>query len=240
MKHLLSLSYTMMLLYTAWLFVTGKLTFSFILQDPSIWQALYYTCVITSVTIVLNISLGLLTGWHLASKVSLWKDVFVLFPLILPVIAVMGGLQLALLWLHIPDQLIGVLYIHLMVTIPFSIQIFKNRFLELEKRIPSLVKLFNGSKQTMWIFVYFPLLSGSLYTVVLLTTVISLSQYAITAFIGGGLIPTITTLLFPYLQSSNFYIVHTSVYLIITMIGLFALLIRFIISIFKKVVTSLL
>ncbi|WP_243840658.1 ABC transporter permease subunit [Paenisporosarcina antarctica] len=210
------------------------------MQDPSIWQAFYYTCVITSITIVLNISLGLLTGWHLASKVSLWKDVFVLLPLILPVIAVMGGLQLALLWLHIPDQLIGVLYIHLMVTIPFSIQIFKNRFLELEKGIPSLVKLFNGSKQTMWIFVYFPLLGGSLYTVVLLTTVISLSQYAITAFIGGGLIPTITTLLFPYLQSSNFYIVHTSVFLIITMIGLFALSIRFIISIFKKVVTSLL
>lgn len=230
----------MMFLYSAWLFITGKMTFAFILQDPSIVQAITYTLIITSITIVLNISLGLLTGWHVASKVSLWKDVFVLLPLILPVIAGMGGLQLALLWIGIPDQLIGVLYIHLMVTIPFSIQIFKNRFLELDKEIPSLVKLFNGSTKTMWIFVYFPLLSGSLYTVVLLTTVISLSQYAITAFIGGGLIPTITTLLFPYLQSSNFYIVHTSVFLLITMIGLFAFLMKAIISLSKKVVTSFL
>lgn len=240
MKRLLFFSYIMMLLYTVWLFVNGKMTFSFIIEDPSIGLALTYTILITTITIALNVIFGLIAGWHLATKVRLWHDVFVLLPLILPVIAVMGGLQLALLLIGIPDHLMGVVLIHVMVTLPFSIQIFKNRFLELEKGIPSLVRLFKGSNQTMWVFVYFPLLSGSLYTVVVLTTVISLSQYAITAFIGGGLIPTVTTLLFPYLQSSNFYIVHTSVFLLITMIGLFALFMKLLISISKKVVTSFL
>ncbi|MGB5944871.1 hypothetical protein [Paenisporosarcina sp.] len=240
MKRLLFFSYIMMLLYTVWLFVSGRMMFTFIVQDPSIGLALTYTVMITTITIFLNIVLALLAGWHLAGKLRLWHDVFVLLPLILPVIAVMGGIQLALLWIGIPDHLIGVLLIHLMVTLPFSIQIFKNRFLELEQEIPSLVRLFKGSLKTMWIFVYFPLLSGSLYTVVVLTTVISLSQYAITAFIGGGLIPTVTTLLFPYLQSSNSYIVHTSVFLLITMIGLFALFMKLLILISKKVVTSFL
>ncbi len=214
--------------------------FSFILEDPSFGTAIYYTVFITIIIITLNILLGVITGWHLAKQEGLWLDVFVLLPLVIPVIAVMGGLQLGLLWMDIPDHILGVLLIHLLVTLPFSIQIFRSRFVELEEEIPSIVRLFKGSNITLWVFIYFPLLSGSLFAVILLTTVISLSQYAITAYIGGGLIPTITTLLFPYLQSSNFYIVHTAVFLLITIIGAFAVLVKAIILILKKVVTSLL
>ncbi|WP_141603999.1 ABC transporter permease [Terrilactibacillus laevilacticus] len=180
-------------------------------QDPSFVSALWNTVLISFIVAMINLIVGNLVGYFLAENHHWIWDLLLQLPLLVPLLIVAVAAQYGLLLLNMADSLIGVILVQLLPTLPYAIRIARNRFSELDHDIPKYIRLMGGGRWVMLTSVYLPLLQKSNETIVLLTIVISISQYATTSIVGGGIVPTMATLLFPFFTSTDIGLAATAV-----------------------------
>ncbi|QKS72922.1 ABC transporter permease subunit [Paenalkalicoccus suaedae] len=175
-------------------------------QDPQLTSALQTTLIIGVSVVVLNMILATPAAYvlsHFYFRGKAVVETIILLPLLIPVLAIAMGMHLAMIRVGLADSIMGVILIHLLPTLPYSVRVLKAGF---DRISPTWIEQgavlgVNGWKS--FITGILPMMLPSLRTMAVLTFVISLSQYVLTAIIGGGRVATLPLIYYPYFSSTN-------------------------------------
>lgn len=175
-------------------------------SEAKLIQATFVSLGIGALVVVLNLIVGLLAGKALAFysfKGKAVVDALFLLPLIVPLLAITMGLHVAMIRIGLTDTWLGVVLIHLVPTIPYSIKMLRSGYASMGTGILQQAQVLGTTRWHRFWSVELPLLMPSIRSTVFLIFVISLSQYVITAIIGGGNVVTLAMIYFPFLDSAE-------------------------------------
>ncbi|MCA1023917.1 ABC transporter permease [Halobacillus litoralis] len=177
-----------------------------LLQSPMLWKATFTSIWIGFIVLMLNVVIGVFTGKALTTvplKGRPWVEALLLSPILIPVLAIAMGLHIFMIRAGLADTVLGVIIIHLVPTVPYSIKIFHNSYQQIGRAMLEQPHILGSGFFRQLFTIELPLLKPALRSVTFLTIVISLSQYAITAIIGGGRVLTLPLVFFPFLESAD-------------------------------------
>ncbi|MBM7096499.1 ABC transporter permease subunit [Bacillus sp. H-16] len=177
-----------------------------VLSDPALLHSLLVTVGIGSAVIVLNLLIAIPAAKALASKDFRGKgvvDTLLFLPILIPVLAIAIGLHFAMIRFGLADSWTGVVLVHLIPTVPYSIRIFRSAFERTGARWEDQGRVLGSTDWQIFLHIQLPQFTSSIRAAVFLTMVISLSQYVLTVIIGGGRIVTLPMLYYPYVSSGN-------------------------------------
>jgi putative spermidine/putrescine transport system permease protein len=177
-----------------------------IFSDPQIFSALQITFFIGTVVVVLNFLLAVPAAFSLSHGNMRGKTVVetILFlPILVPVLAVAMGLHVVMIRLGLADHYAGVILIHLLPTLPYAVRVLKGGFDRISPYWMKQGRTLGVPPVKTFFTVLLPMMIPSLRSTALLVFVISLSQYVLTAIIGGGQVTTLPLLYYPFFNSAN-------------------------------------
>jgi putative spermidine/putrescine transport system permease protein len=175
-----------------------------LLGEQRFYEAIVSSLFIGIMVILLNLIIAIPAGRALAFysfKGKTLLESFLILPIIIPNLAVAMGLHFTLMRLGMADHWLGVVVVHLLPTVPYSIKILHSGFERLGPQWEEQAATLGVSKWYSFYSIYLPLLLPSIRSAVFLIFVISLSQYVLTALIGGGNVITLAMLYFPFLAT---------------------------------------
>ncbi len=177
-----------------------------IFRDPSLIESILTTIKIALMVVGLNLLLAIPAARALSIYTFHGKsliEAFLLSPILIPGILLAMGLQFTLIRFGLADRMAGVVLVHLIPTLPYAIRIMRAGYERLGNGLREQAIVLGASPLIRFLTVSLPLLLPSIRSVMLLTFVISLGQYALTAIIGGGTVVTLPLLYYPYFSGSN-------------------------------------
>ncbi|RKL69255.1 ABC transporter permease [Salipaludibacillus neizhouensis] len=206
-----------------------------LIEEPKLFLALRTSIGIGAIVVFINLAIGFPAAKVLAFQSFKGKsfiEAFLLMPILIPGLAVAMGLHLTMIRIGVADHWAGVALVHLVPTIPYTIKIFRSGF----ERVGSFYELqalsLGASQKEVFTSIYLPQLITSIRSATFLIFVISLSQYALTAIIGGGNVVTLAMIYFPYLSSVNNAVIASFSLLFAGIPLLFILIIEIVIRMF--------
>ena len=187
-------------------FFTTRAWRTLLIHEPGLWEAIFTSIGISLFVLFLNLLVGIpaakgLAFYELKGKSLI--ETFVLSPLLIPTLAVAMGIHLTFIRLGIANHWAGVVIVHLLPTLPYTIKILRSGYERVGMKQEELAVSLGASPFHVFYSVYLPQLMPSIRSTVFLVTVISLGQYLLTAFIGGGSVITVALLYFPFFQSAD-------------------------------------
>lgn len=179
-------------------------------QDERVVSALWTTIGLGGLVVVLNLFIAIPAGKALAHY-DFWGkselDTALMLPILIPNLGLAMGIHYTMLKLGWANTLIGVAFVHLIPTLPYSIRMFRAGFEGLGVMWEEQARSLGISPSQIFWGIWFPLLLPTTQNVIFIVFIISLSQYILTALIGGGNVLTLALVYFPYFNSSNWAII---------------------------------
>lgn len=177
-----------------------------VMKDPKLVEALLMTVWIGIIVLLINLAVGIPAGKVLAFhsfKMKSTIELLLIGPILIPALAIAMGLHITFLKLGWANHWWGVALVHLVPTLPYTIRIFKSGYERLGSKLIEQALLLGVSKRKIFWTLELPLLLPTFRMAVVLILLISFSQYALTAIIGGGSVVTLALIYYPYFHSSN-------------------------------------
>jgi putative spermidine/putrescine transport system permease protein len=175
-------------------------------RDPRIYQSLINTVVIGGAVVIFNFLIATPAAYSLSRyefKGKTMIESLLILPILVPVLAVAMGLHIPMIRLGLTDNLSGVILIHLLPTLPYAIRVLKAGFDRLNNDWEEQGAVLGARRATVFWTVIIPLMAPSIRSAALLVFVISLSQYVLTAIIGGGRVSTLPMIYYPFFSSAD-------------------------------------
>lgn len=177
-----------------------------IFRDPSLIVALKMTICVGVAVVLLNFLIALPAAVSLSRynfKCKTMIEAILMLPILIPVLAIAMGMHLSMIKLGLADRMSGVILIHLMPTLPYAVRVLKSGFDRLGTNWEEQAIVLGIKRWKIFWTVTLPLMLPSLRSMAILVFVISLSQYVLTAIIGGGKVLTLPMLYYPFFNSSD-------------------------------------
>ena len=174
------------------------------LMDSRILQAMLLSVLIALAVTLINLGIGILAGKALSHGKFKGKsavEMLLILPLFVPVMAAALGLHITMIRLGLANSWLGVVIVHLVPTVPYTIKVMKAGYDRLGERMLDQAKMLGARPFQVFRTVELPLLMPSVRSAVFLIVTISMSQYVLTAVIGGGNVITLPIIYYPFLQS---------------------------------------
>ncbi|WP_227396493.1 ABC transporter permease [Jeotgalibacillus aurantiacus] len=174
------------------------------LLDSRIFEAMMISLFIALVVTFMNLFAGIPAGKALSHSEFKGKsalEVLVVLPLFLPAMAAAVGLHITMIRLGLANSWLGVAIVHLVPTIPYTIKVMKSGYDRLNPDMLQQGKMLGAGSWHVFRTIELPMLMPSIRSAVFLTVTISMSQYVLTAIIGGGNVITLPIIYYPFLQS---------------------------------------
>ncbi|WP_102347833.1 ABC transporter permease [Bacillus sp. Marseille-P3661] len=177
-----------------------------VFHDSDIVSSIMITIYIGIAVVLLNFMIAFPTAraisrFQFRGKVMIETILFM--PILIPVLAIAMGLHFTMIRLGLADQVLGVILIHLLPTLPYAIRILKAGFDRLNIAWEEQAMSLGGKPGVIFWRVTFPLLLPSVRSTAILVFVISLSQYVLTAIIGGGQVKTLPLIYYPFFNHAD-------------------------------------
>lgn len=179
--------------------------------------------IVTFLAILISIPAGKALAFYNFKGKNLIK-IIILTPLIIPPICIGLGIHVFFIKIGIAGKLIGVVIIHLVLCIPYSVRIITNVFEIIGEKIELQGKILGANKFQRFIYITLPMISSGLISAGSFVFIISFSQYFLTFLIGGGRIITYPILMFPFIRSGD-RTIAASYSLVFVLVSLFVLFI---------------
>jgi putative spermidine/putrescine transport system permease protein len=177
-----------------------------VFTDPKILEAIQTSITMTVIVIVITLGISMPAARTMAYfnfKGKSLIDTVLMLPLLIPLLVVVMGLHLTMIRYGLADTLFGVILVHLIPTIPYAFRILRNGYERIGRKWSEQAAILGARPMQRFWTITLPLLMPSIRSAVVLTSVISLSQYALTAIIGGGIVTTLPMLYYPYFNSAD-------------------------------------
>lgn len=170
------------------------------------WQALKNSFIIgigvTILAMMISIPAGKALGLYQFPGKDLIK-ILVLAPIIVPPMALTMGIHINFMRLGLSDQIWGVIIVHLIPTLPYSIRILTHVFEAVGDKFEEQAQVLGARGWQRFIYITFPMIAPGIFSASILVFIISFSQYFLTFLIGGGQVITFPMVLFPLVKSGD-------------------------------------
>ncbi|WP_083584389.1 ABC transporter permease subunit [Bacillus weihaiensis] len=175
-------------------------------NQTAIWEAVSTSVFIVLFVLLLNLIMGIpaakaMAFYQFKGKATI--AAILLAPILIPTITVAMGLHLVFIQLGLTNTIFGVVLVHLLPTLPYTIKILRAAFERIGKKQEEVAISLGANSVRVFLAVYLPQLRQSIRSVTFLVTVISLGQYLLTALIGGGSVTTMAIIFFPFFQTAD-------------------------------------
>lgn len=174
--------------------------------DSRVLPALGYSIVIglavTGLAALIGIPAGRALGlYHFRSKRLV--EFLILTPVIVPPLAAAMGIHVAFIRYGLADSLVGVIFVHLIPTLPYMTLIMSSLFANYNPDYEAQARTLGAKPHQVWRHITLPAVWPGIIVGGLFTFVISWSQYVLTLLIGGGRVMTLPVLLFAFANSGD-------------------------------------
>jgi putative spermidine/putrescine transport system permease protein len=177
-----------------------------VVNDPNIIVSLKTTIIVGVSVVILNFFLAFPAAFALSRfdfKGKALLEAILFMPILIPVLVIAMGIHLTMIKIGLTDNISGVIVIHLLPTLPYAIRMLKTGYDRLNIHWIEQATSLGANKLIIFWTITFPSLLPSIRSTALLVFVISLSQYVLTAVIGGGQVITLPMIYYPYFNSAD-------------------------------------
>lgn len=167
---------------------------------------LWAGCIVATATTFLSLMFGIPAGRALGLYQFAGKKCIVLLlllPIVVPPLSTSMGLHLWFLQLNLTETFTGVIIVHLMFCLPYTIFVLWGVFSDFNPDFEAQSRSLGASKLQTIIKVTIPMISPGITVAALFTFLLSWSQYLCTLIIGGGKVLTLPILLFSLMDSGD-------------------------------------
>lgn len=183
----------------------------------SIWLSL----VVTVIALIISIPAGKALGVY-DFKGKKVVELLIFAPVMVPTVAIAMGIHLSFLKVGLANTFLGVVLIHLIPCIPYSVRILQNVFEIVGDSLEIQAKVLGANSLQTFIYITLPLIAPGIISAGSMVFIVSFSQYFLTLLIGGGKIVTFSMMMFPFIQSGDRMMgsVYSIVFIVATLICL--------------------
>lgn len=165
-------------------------------------ESLALSTAVTILSLAVSIPAGRALGLHQFRGKRLAQAIIFLPVLVSPLAAGMG-IHLSFIRYGLANTALGVILIHTVVCIPYSVQIMTQYFEAVGDRVEKQAQNLGAKSWQTFLLVTLPMLSPALLSAGSLVFVISFGQYFLTFLIGGGRVMTLSLVMVPFIQSGD-------------------------------------
>ncbi len=124
-------------------------------------------------------------------------------PNLVPATVFAMGIHVVFIRMSLADTLLGVIIVHLIYTLPYSINIMRDLTSSIGEKMELQAYVLGASPLKSFIYISLPLLSPGIMASMNMAYITSFSQYFLTLLIGGGKIRTLSTLMVPFISKGD-------------------------------------
>lgn len=124
-------------------------------------------------------------------------------PILVPGSVFAMGIHVVFIRMSLADTLLGVILVHLIYTLPYSISIMKDLTESIGSKMELQAYVLGASPLKSFIFITLPLLTPAIMASISIAYISSFSQYFLTLLIGGGKVKTISVLMVPFIAKGD-------------------------------------
>lgn len=181
------------------------------------------SCIVAIISVIISIPAArAITMYNFYGK-NIFKFV-ILMPIIVPATAFGMGIQIFFIKMGINDTVIGVILVHIIVCIPYTMKIISEVTEAVGNKLEIQARVLGASPLKAFINITIPILMPGIISSFSMAFIISFSQYFLTFIIGGGRVVTFSMIMLPYIQSGDRTIASAyGVIFIIATLGIFIL-----------------
>jgi len=170
------------------------------------WRALATSTAVATAVAVLSCAIGLpagrVVGVHRFRGRRL-VQFMLLAPVIVPGLAVILGLQVFFIRWGLSETIVGVVLVQLVLTVPYAATVLGGAFEAFDVDLERQARVLGAGPIRTTALITIPALGPALAASMLLTFLISWSEYILTLLIGGGQVQTLPLLLFATIGSAD-------------------------------------
>jgi ABC-type spermidine/putrescine transport system, permease component II len=158
-------------------------------------------------------------------------NILVYLPLIIPGIALLTNMDFVMIKFGLNGSFFGVLVVHSLFCLPYAIKLLVDNLSLYGDKYEIVSKNLGASRLQTFFAVTLPMSRTGLQGAVLMTYIVSMTQYLSTLLVGDGKFLTLSVRMFPFTQTGRYKIaaVYGITFLIVTIIPLY-LIDRFLIN----------
>lgn len=130
-------------------------------------------------------------------------EILILSPLIVSPVAIAMGVHQLFIKIRLANTFTGVVLIHLIPCIPYSVRILKNVYEITGERMEMQARVLGATYFQAFRYVTLPIIAPGIVSAGSLVFTVSFSQYFLTFLIGGGRVITFPMLMIPFVQSGD-------------------------------------
>lgn len=146
-------------------------------------------------------------------------------PLLVPASVFAMGIHIVFLRASLNDSLLGVLIVHLIYTLPYSVSLLLDMTQALGPEMEMQAYVLGASPFKAFTKISLPLLGPAIITSISMAYISSFSQYFLTLLIGGGRVKTFSNIMVPFIAKGDRSIgsAYGLVFILSTLVLLFLL-----------------
>lgn len=174
--------------------------------DPRVREALWQSVLVALLATGLSLLVSYPAARALATCAFRGKGVVALLlflPTIVPPVAIGMGLNILFLRIGLAGTLLGVVLVHLIPVLPYSVVALAGVFARYDPNYERQALVLGAGRARILLTVTLPLVLPGLIVAALFAFLISWSQYLLTLLIGGGRVITLPLLLFSATSGGN-------------------------------------
>jgi putative spermidine/putrescine transport system permease protein len=187
-------------------------SWKYVFAQQEISNALGISLVLSLVVTFASLLIGFPAGRALGMYEFKGKrvvEVLMLLPAIIPVLAVVMGMQVIFIRLGLNGTFWGVVIVQLIPTMPYMVLNLQSVFRDYSIEIEQQARILGAGPLKTMVIVTIPKIFPGVVVACLYTFNVSWAQYLLTVMIGGASVRTLPTLLFSYLQSGDYAMAGT-------------------------------
>lgn len=157
---------------------------------------------VTAVGIIVGVPAGKALGMYRFKGKGL-VELIILAPTIVPGLAVIMGIQILFIRMGLSDNILGVIIVHLLPTLPYMIISMAGVFANYDPQFEEQARSLGANTIKTFFYITLPVVFPGIVIGAMFTFLISWSQYILTIMVGGGRIITLPVLLFSFAGSGD-------------------------------------
>ncbi|MGO1470298.1 MAG: ABC transporter permease [Tissierella sp.] len=126
-----------------------------------------------------------------------------ILPILVPGSVFAMGIHVVFIRMSLADTILGVIIVHLVYTLPYSISIMRDLIESIGINLELQAYVLGASPFKSFIFITLPLLRPGIIASISMAYISSFSQYFLTLLIGGGKVKTISLLMIPFIAKGD-------------------------------------
>lgn len=199
-----------------------------LLQNPLFIRGVATSLFVGTMTAFSSVLIGYLNGRAFTRYLDMPYIVVLIFyalPIFMPAMVLFLGVHQMILKTPFTNSYLGVVISHTLISLPYTSMIFYNYLQGIPVEIEQAAVVLGANKLQVYKKVLVPMLTPAIGLSVVVSMIISGTEYLATFLIGGGNIITLPMVIYPFISNSDyglsavsgivFVVVYGSVFLIV-------------------------